>query len=340
LISGPHDDPDPELADVGSGEDVYRQFVVPESADGIRIDLFLSQCCDGYSRTQIRQAVQQQRAEVDGRIVRPSLRLQTGQRIRFRLPPPKVDDTVPENIPLDILYEDDGLVVVNKPAGMVVHPARGHWSGTLTSALAFRFQSLSDVGGPTRPGIVHRLDRDTSGVIVIAKTNAVHVHLGEQFHDRIVQKEYFAISAGRIDRDRDVIEAPIGRHPYQRDKMAIRDGHVTSRTASTFYEVIARHGRFTQVRLRPKTGRTHQIRVHLAHLGCPVLCDRLYAGHAGVTESVLRGQSRLAEQHPILHRQALHARSLTLVNPQTGREMTFEAPLPADLQAVVDVLES
>ena len=328
-----------EDLEVVQGEEVYRDFVVPESADGVRIDLFLTQSCDGYSRTQICSAVQNDGAEVDGRTVRPSFKLQSGQRVRFRVPPLPSDETIPENIPLDILYEDDGLVVVNKPAGMVVHPARGNWTGTLTSALAFRFQSLSDIGGPTRPGIVHRLDRDTSGVIVIAKTNAVHIRLGQQFHDRDVQKEYFAIAAGPIDRDRDVIEVPIGRHPYQRDKMAIRDGHITSRPASTFFEVIARHGRFTQLRLRPKTGRTHQIRVHLAHIGCPVLCDRLYAGHSEISESMLRGQSQREREPALLHRQALHARALTFVNPQTGREMTFEAPIPPDLQRVIQVLD-
>ena len=335
------EDFDPEVSDSEplGDEEVVREFVVPQSADGLRIDLFLTQSSDGFSRTQIRAAVQQDGAEVDGRIVRPSFKLQAGQRIRFRVPPLPSDETIPENIPLDILYEDDGLVVVNKPAGMVVHPARGHWSGTLTSALAFRFQSLSDVGGPTRPGIVHRLDRDTSGVIVVAKTNAVHIKLGQQFHDREVEKEYFAITAGRIDRDRDVIEAPIGRHPYQRDKMAIREGHATSRPASTFFEVVSRRGRFTQVRLKPKTGRTHQLRVHLSHIGCPILCDRLYAGHSEVTGAELRGQSRQAGNEVLLDRQALHARALTFVNPQTGRKMTFEAPIPSDLQRVIDVLD-
>ena len=319
-------------------DEVYRDFVVPASANGLRIDLFLTQSCDGFSRTQIRQAVQDNGAELDGRTVRPSMKVHAGQRIRFRMPPPQTDDTVPENIPLDILFEDDGLVVVNKPPGMVVHPARGNWTGTLTSALAFRFQSLSDVGGPTRPGIVHRLDRDTSGVIVIAKTNAVHIHLGKQFHDREVQKEYFAITAGRIDCDRDVIDSPIGRHPYQRDKMAIREGHATSKPASTFYEVISRHGRFTQVKLRPKTGRTHQLRVHLAHIGCPIICDRLYAGHAHITASTLRHERPSDGELPMLERQALHARCLTFVNPQTGKEVTFEAPLPADIQAAIDIL--
>jgi len=326
--------------DVLTEEEIYREFVVPEAADRMRIDLFLTQSCDGYSRTQIRSAVQNDGAQVDGRTVRPSFRLQGGQRLRFKVPPLPSDDTIPENIPLEILYEDDGLVVVNKPAGMVVHPARGHWSGTLTSALAFRFQSLSDVGGPTRPGIVHRLDRDTSGAIVIAKTNAVHVRLGQQFHDREVKKEYFAITAGNLDRDRDLIEAPIGRHPYQRDKMAIRDGHASSRDASTFYEVVSRHGRFTQVMVKPKTGRTHQIRVHLAHVGAPIICDRLYAGHAEITASMLDGKSSRADESHLLNRQALHARRLTLVNPQSGKEMTFEAPIPSDMQRVMDHLHA
>jgi len=332
-----------------SSPEVYREFVVPESAAGQRIDLFLTAACDGYSRTQIREAVQNDGASIDGRIVRPSLKLRIGQQIRFRLPKPAADDTVPENIPLDILFEDDGLVVVNKPPGMVVHPARGNWNGTLTSALAFRFQALSDVGGPTRPGIVHRLDRDTSGVIVVAKTNAVHMHLAAQWHDREVVKEYFAITTGRLDRDRDVIDAPIGKHPYQRDKQMIRSDHPTSREASTFYEVVARHGRITLVNVQPKTGRTHQIRVHLAHIGCPILCDRLYAGHAEITESAI-----LAKKHPererlrssaaasepvVLARQALHARRLTFRNPQSGEQMTFEAPLPEDLRRVVEILQ-
>ncbi|WP_390620395.1 RluA family pseudouridine synthase [Stieleria varia] len=319
---------------------MFRDFVVTQAGDGQRIDLFLTQACDGYSRTQIRAAVQNDGATIDGRIVRPSFRLRAGQQLRFRVPDEMTDDVVPENIALDILYEDDGLVVVNKPAGMVVHPARGNWTGTLTSALAHRFQSLSDIGGPTRPGIVHRLDRDTSGVIVVAKTNATHIHLADQFHDRHVEKEYFAITMGPIDRDRDVIDMPIGRHPYQRDKMAIREGHETSKPASTFYEVIRRCGRFTQVRVRPKTGRTHQIRVHLSHIGTPILCDRLYAGHSVVPRWMLLGESQSAAKSDIvLSRQALHARRLTFSHPQTGKEMTFEAPIPEDLQRAIDVIE-
>lgn len=299
--------------------------------------MFLAHCCDGFSRTQIRQAIQEGGAEVGGRQVRPSLKLRSFQKIRFLMPLPASDDTVPENIPLDVLYEDDGLVVVNKSPGMVVHPARGNWTGTMTSALAYRFRSLSDVGGPTRPGIVHRLDRDTSGAIVVAKTNAVHLYLAEQFQNRTVEKEYFAITAGRIDRDRDMIEAAIGRHPYQRDKMAIREDHKTSKPASSFYEVISRHGRFTQVRVKPKTGRTHQIRVHLAHIGCPIICDRLYAGHSEISAATLAPNTG-ASPEPILHRQALHARKLTFRHPQSGQPMTFEAPLPDDIANVIAIL--
>ena len=333
------------MANIPDDETVFRDFVVPESAAAMRLDLFLCQSCDGFSRTQIRAAVQDDGATVDGKLVRPSLKLKAGQQVRFRMPPPVVDDTVPENIPIDVLFEDDGLVVVNKPPGMVVHPARGNWSGTLTSALAYRFQSLSDVGGPTRPGIVHRLDRDTSGVIVIAKTNAVHNHLATQFHDRLVQKEYYAIASAPMDRDRDIIEAPIGRHPYQREKQAIRENHESSRPAKTFYEVISRHGRYTQVRLKPHTGRTHQLRVHLSHIGAGILCDKLYAGHSIVTPSQIAvgcGDSRskvIEDEPPILTRQALHARKLTITHPQSGKPMTFEAPIPNDIQGVIDLLK-
>jgi 23S rRNA pseudouridine1911/1915/1917 synthase len=190
---------------------------------------------------------------------------------------------------------------------------------------------------------VHRLDRDTSGVIVVAKTNAVHMHLAQQWHERDVTKEYLAITAGRIDRDRDVIDAPIGRHPYQRDKQAIRSGHPSSRPATTSYEVLARYGRYTLVRLQPKTGRTHQIRVHLAHIGCPILCDRLYAGHAEISESMLRcltaPPSQGGHDDLVLKRQALHAHRLTFRHPQTGRSMSFEAPIPEDLKRVISILQ-
>lgn len=320
-----------------------RTLIVPESAAKMRIDLFLAQSCDGFSRSQIRTAVHEDGATVDGKIVRPSFKVRPGQTIRFELPPPPTDQPIGEDIPLDVLFEDDAMIVVNKPPAMVVHPSRGHWSGTLTAALAFRFASLSDVGGPTRPGIVHRLDRDTSGVIVVAKTNAVHLHLSNQFADRTVQKQYFAITSARIDRDADVINVPIGPHPYQRDKQAVRRDDDASRPAETYYRVDQRRGRFTAVSLFPKTGRTHQLRVHLAHIGCPILCDRLYGGHHQTTRGdLIRGSTvdPPAESDPtvVLDRQALHARRLTLDHPQSGRRMSFTAPIADDVMAVCDAL--
>lgn len=317
-----------------------REFIVPESVHGTRIDIFLTAAIDGYSREQLRKAVHGGAAQVDGRVVRPSFKVRAGQRVEFVVPPPAPDGSIPENIPIDILYEDDGMVVVNKPAGMVVHPARGNWSGTLTSALAYHFQSLSDIGGPARPGIVHRLDRDTTGVILVAKTNAVHIHLAEQFAARTVEKEYLALTAGRIDRDRDRIEAAIGRHPFQRDKMAIRENHVTSKPASTFYEVIDRFATGTYVRCRPKTGRTHQIRVHLDHIGTPVLCDKLYGGHATLTRNQLLKLRRETDETVVLERQALHAYRLTIQHPQSNKPMTFEAPLHDDMQTCLDLLQA
>lgn len=318
-----------------------RELTVPESAAGTRIDIFLTSALDGYSRQQLRSAVQEGGAEVNGRVVRPSFRLKAGQQICFAVPKPADDGPRPEKIPLDILYEDEGLVVVNKPAGMVVHPARGHWSGTLTSGLAFHFQSLSDVGGPTRPGIVHRLDRDTTGVILVAKSNATHMHLAEQFAARTVTKEYVALAVGRIDHDRDQIDAPIGRHPFQRDKMAIRENHPTSKSATSFYRVLERFAHATLVQVEPKTGRTHQIRVHLDHIGYPVLCDRLYGGRASITASQLLRRTPVdKEEPPIISRHALHAQRLQIDHPQSGKRMTFEAPLPPDMQTVLDTLRA
>lgn len=299
---------------------------------------------DSYSRVFLRKVVQEQHARVDGEIVKPSFRVREGQRIEVDLPPPPEDGPIPEDIPLNVLYEDDAMLAINKPPGMVVHPAKGHWSGTLASALAHRFKQLSDVGGPTRPGIVHRLDRDTSGVILIAKTNAVHLKLSEQFETRAVSKEYFAIVVGRVQLDRDIIRLPIGPHPYQRDKMAVRRDHPDSREAETRFEVVQRFNGMCAVKVEPKTGRTHQIRVHLSHAGTPVLCDRLYAGHARVTRGELLRRRALREPPQpgddlvVLERQALHARRIEFDHPFSDQRIVLECPLPADIQAVLDVL--
>lgn len=299
---------------------------------------------NAYSRVFLRRVVQDGAATVNGEVIKPSFRVRTGQQIAVDLPPPPVDGPQPEAIDLEILYEDDAFLAINKPAGMVVHPAKGNWSGTLASALAYHFKQLSDIGGPTRPGIIHRLDRDTSGVILVAKTNAVHLHLSEQFESRQVAKEYLAIVVGKMEFDRDIIRQPIGPHPYQRDKMAIRRDHPDSREAETFYEVTQRRGGFAAIRVEPKTGRTHQIRVHMAHIGAPVLCDRLYAGHAQITKGELRrrmaqGLPPLADdQDVVLQRQALHARKIEFSHPLHGRRMSIECPIPPDIQNTLDLL--
>jgi 23S rRNA pseudouridine1911/1915/1917 synthase len=203
---------------------------------------------------------------------------------------------------------------------------------------------LSDIGGPTRPGIIHRLDRDTSGIILIAKTNAVHLHLSEQFESRQVSKEYFAIVVGQLQMDRDIIRQPIGPHPYQREKMAIRRDHPEAREAETYYEVMHRCGSISALRVHPKTGRTHQIRVHMSHIGTPVLCDRLYAGHAQITRGELRrrkaqGLPPLADDDQvILQRQALHACRISFTHPLSEKPITLECPLPEDIQTTLDLM--
>jgi 23S rRNA pseudouridine1911/1915/1917 synthase len=273
---------------------------------------------------------------MDGQPAKAAYRLRGGEQVSVVPPQPVLDAPQGEDIPLVILFEDDALIVVDKPAGMVVHPAKGHWSGTLTAALAFHFEQLSTVGGKLRPGIVHRLDRDTSGVIVIAKTDPAHLALAAQFEARTVQKEYFALTSGVPDRDRDVIEMPIGPHPQQREKMAIRPEHPRSREARTFYEVAERFRGLAAVRVFPKTGRTHQIRLHLAHIGCPVLCDRLYGGRGRLSRGCLT--TGREDEDVLLDRQALHARRITFRHPSTKEPLTFESELPADIDGALQAI--
>lgn len=309
--------------------------VLPAQADW-RLDWFLAQQFPAYSRTHLRRVINAAGVQVDGQRTKASHRLRPGERVAIVLPEIARPGPVPENIPLEILYEDESLAAINKPPGMVVHPAKGHWSGTLTSALQYHFEQLSTSGGPLRPGIVHRLDRDTSGVIVVAKHDRAHHRLAEQFERRTIEKEYFALVAGQPDLDRDSIDLPIGLHPYAREKMAVRRHDPSGRPAQSFYEVLARFDGFASVRIVPKTGRTHQIRVHLASIGCPVLCDRQYGGRARITRGEIR---RLAEDTEVLlDRQALHASRLRLAHPDSGEPLEFEAPLPHDLGGVLAAL--
>ena len=314
----------------------HQRFQVGSADAGTRLDVFLAQRLPAFSRNIVGKAINSGLVSVDGQGAKAAQRLRTDQVVTFQPPTQLYDGPQPENIPLELLYEDDDIVAVNKPPRMVVHPAKGHWSGTLTSALAYHFQSLSSVAGATRPGIVHRLDRDTSGVILVAKTDAAHLNLAAQFEARTVHKEYIAFTRGSIDRDRDIIEQPIGPHPYQREKMAIRAGHPSSRPARTEFEVLKRYRGFAKIAARPKSGRTHQIRVHLAHVGCPVVCDRLYAGHSRLTLGEIAGGA--ADEQVVLDRQALHATRIAFVHPIHGQPLTITAPLPDDLLQLEQLL--
>jgi 23S rRNA pseudouridine1911/1915/1917 synthase len=311
--------------------------------------LFLAAALPSFSRAAIQRAIEAGHVRVDDLPAKPSLRLKAESTVIVdRLDVPR-EGPAPQAIDLDILHEDDSIVVVNKPAGMIVHPARGHWDGTLASALAHHFGPLSGRGGPTRPGIVHRLDRDTSGVIVVAKNDQAHDALAAQFKARSVQKEYLAIVVGVPDRDQDIVDEPIGDHPTQREKKAIRRNHATSREAATVYEVVERFVGYALVRARPKTGRTHQIRLHFAHIGCPVLCDKLYGGRGQlkITELELIPREKIGqhtpspdgpEAAPLLARQALHAHRLAFAHPTSSARMEFEATLPSDMTQTLAAL--
>ena len=298
----------------------------------------------GQSRSFLARVIERGTVRVDGVAARAAHKLRAGSVVRLTVPEPPRAGPAAEEIPLDFLHVDAFLAVVDKPAGMVVHPAKGNWKGTLAGALKWHLEGradaagagLSTAGGPTRPGIVHRLDRDTSGVIVVARTEEAHHALARQFERRTVEKTYLAITQGAPQLDRDEIALPIGIHPYQREKMAVRRDHPTSREAVTRYEVVERFRAGALVKLAPKTGRTHQIRVHLAAIGCPVLCDGLYSGRTVIEPGFLG----LPPGAPLLTRQALHAARLALDHPATGERTEFAAPLPADMQGMLDALRA
>ena len=315
-------------------------FVVQPESAGQRLDVFLARMIPEQSRSFLARAIEKGAVRVDGVVARAAVKLKAGSLVCLEVPEPPRAGPAAEDIPLDFLLLDDAMAAVNKPAGMVVHPAKGNWKGTLAGALKWHLEregaGLSTMGGPTRPGIVHRLDRDTSGVIVVARTEEAHHRLAKQFERRTVEKTYLAITQGQPSFDRDEISAPIGIHPYQREKMAVRRDHTTSRDAVSRYEVVERFRGAALVRVTPKTGRTHQIRVHLAHIGCPVLCDMLYSGRS-VIEPPLFG---LPPGPPLITRQALHATSLAIDHPTRGERLLLASPLPADMEQVLAALRN
>lgn len=314
-----------------------KTIIVSDQEDLLRLDSFLVSHFSKHSRVRLQRAIAKGDVLVDGKKVKSSTKLKPGQEVVCQPIEAPTEGPIPEDIPLDVIFEDEHIVAINKPPMMVVHPAKGHWSGTLTAALAFHFTSLSSIGGPTRPGIVHRLDRDTSGVILVAKTDYAHSVLGKQFQDRTVEKEYYTIVTPPPNLDRDVIDKPIGDHPYSREKKAIRENHSSSRPASSMYEVLERVNGFAFVTVKPKTGRTHQIRVHMAHVGCPVVCDRLYSGRARLS---MHDLNRDDDDTIIIERQALHAKKISFDHPESGERMTLECQLPADIENLMSAIRN
>lgn len=278
----------------------------------------MSEAQSEISRSYLQKLIEGKHVAVNGGLVRSNYKLKAGDHVELSIPDPVPLEVAAENIPLNIVYEDDCILVVDKPAGMVVHPAPGHARGTLVNALLYHCSGLAGIGGVERPGIAHRLDKDTSGLIVIAKTNAALQSLAAQFKLRHIQKEYLALVRGRVKHAKGSINLPVGRHKTHRKKMS--SNAQQGREALTTYEAIKRSDEFSCLRLFPKTGRTHQIRVHLASIGHPLLGDKLYGGKIG--------QAGLE-----IPRHALHAHKLRLLHPQTGRTMIFESPLPRDMSS-------
>ena len=321
------DDEDELLPVPGVGRRV--ELTVQPKTFGMRLDQYLVLQFPDFSRSVIQKAIESGSVTVHDTVRRASYKTRLGDHIAIQLPEPERPEPTPEDIPLEVLYEDEYLAIVNKPYDMVVHPAKGHWSGTLVNALAFRFANLSQEGGAYRAGIVHRLDRDTSGAILIAKEERTHRELSMQFETRKVFKEYVAITQGVLDRDSDYIERRIAHHPHDRVKMIATDEE-HGKEACTFYEVLERFDGYTLVRCQPRTGRTHQIRVHLASVGAAVLADKIYSGRDHFCLSDLKPDVDPANDEVLMPRQALHAQRLRVVHPIKNEVLAVCAPLPPD----------
>ena len=313
--------------------------VTAKCREAPRLDQYLAAMFSDYSRSVVQRVIDAGGVQVNGKPSKASYRVRQGDRIRIEKPEPTHPTPVAEEIPLEILYEDEYLAAVNKPADMVVHPAKGHWSGTLVNALRFHFDQLSGVNGDYRAGIVHRLDRDTSGVILVAKEEQTHRDLSMLFERRQIFKEYAALTAGVLDRDSDYIEGRIAHHPHDRVKMMVSDDEDDDgKDAVSYYEVIERFRGFSFCRIQPRTGRTHQIRVHLASIGCPVLADKVYGGRDRLHLSDLVHGLASEQDELLLSRQALHAYRLRLRHPRRGTILELEAPLPAEFQKTLTAL--
>ena len=305
-------------------------WIVTAEQNGLRADVIVAEAT-GLSRSAAARLLEDGSVLLGGKACAKNAKLCAGDELSIEPPEPEPTEALPENIPLDIVYEDEDIVVVNKPVGMVVHPAAGNESGTLVNALLYHCgASLSGIGGVIRPGIVHRIDKDTSGLLVVAKNDAAHLHLSDQLKTHTVSRVYEAIVLGNLKTDSGTVNAPIGRHPTDRKKMAVlRGSGVHAREAITHYRVVERFGQLTHVRCELETGRTHQIRVHMSSLGHPLLGDSVYGG---------AGTRFEATHKSLIQGQCLHAGRLKLIHPRTGEHMEFSAPLPDEMAQLLELL--
>ncbi len=286
-----------------------------------RSDIYISENVESVTRSYVKKLFDEGLVTVNGAPAKASTKLKPGDLIELELPGPEETEAVPQDIPLDIVYEDADVLIVNKPRGMVVHPAAGNEDGTLVNAVMFHCgDSLSAIGGVLRPGIVHRIDKDTTGLLAVAKNNAAHLSLSEQLKDRSLSRTYYALVHGNIKEDSGAVDAPIGRSKADRKKMAVDVG---GREAVTDFQVTERFGRYTLVRCKLRTGRTHQIRVHMRHIGHPIVGDKTYG---------------VKNEEFTLPGQLLHAGEIGFIHPSTGEKMSFSAPLPEDFRHVLDIL--
>jgi 23S rRNA pseudouridine1911/1915/1917 synthase len=315
--------------------ETHRQFIVTEKERAMRLDLFLTEKETTLSRSQIARAVNDGMVTVNLKKGKAGQRLKAGDTVRLILSEPSPYHVTPEDIPLHILFEDSHLLVVNKPSGMVVHPAPGHPGGTLVNAVLFRCRDLSGIGGVLRPGIVHRIDKDTSGLLVIAKTDEAHRGLAAQFKDHRVKKTYQVLVHGDIKGEEGVVDLPVGRHPVDRKKMSTRSRR--GKEALSRWRAAERYGVATLLEVAIETGRTHQIRVHLNALGYPVVGDHVYGKKANARMDKNDHATRMLKN---MERQALHACRLSFTHPVTGEGLTFVSPLPADMAGLCASLKA
>ncbi len=292
-------------------------FEVDEASSKKRLDVFLSENLPDMSRSRLKKLIEEKWVIVNEKFRTAGYKVRVKEKIEFQVPPLEPLNAEPENLPLDIIFEDEHMLAVNKPAGMVVHPAPGHSRGTLVNALLHYCKDLSGISGIERPGIVHRLDKETSGLVLVAKTEAAHKDLAAQFKKREIKKEYCALVKGNVKKEKGTIDSAVGRHQSQRKKM--ETGH--GRTACTHFEVLERGKNWTYLKLHPETGRTHQIRVHLASIHHPILGDKLYGG-----KNPNPGKLKM-------DRQALHASKLELIHPISRKNFSFSTKIPFDMES-------